>query len=75
MKTPVLESFSDKVDNKNAIKKRLQHRCFLVNIAKFLRAAFVIEHFGCLLINLKLGSKFISQPMKFPFFDGTIKKK
>ena len=30
------------------LKKRLQHRCFLVNIAKFLRTAFFIEHFtGC----------------------------
>ena len=26
------------------IKKRLQHRCFPVNIAKFLRTAFFIEH-------------------------------
>ena len=25
-------------------KKRLQHRCFFVNIAKFLRTAFFIEH-------------------------------
>ena len=28
----------------NRVKKRLQHRCFLVNIAKFLRKAFFIEH-------------------------------
>ena len=27
-------------------KKRLQHKCFPVNIAKFLRAAFFIEHLG-----------------------------
>ena len=25
----------------NFIKKRLQHKCFLVNIAKFLRTAFL----------------------------------
>ena len=28
----------------NSIRKRFQHRCFSVNIAKFLRAAFFIEH-------------------------------
>ena len=28
----------------NFIKKRLQHSCFPVNIAKFLRTAFFIEH-------------------------------
>ena len=28
----------------NFIKKRLQHRCFSVNIAKFSRRAFFIEH-------------------------------
>ena len=26
------------------LKERLHHRCFLMNIAKFLRTAFVIEH-------------------------------
>ena len=39
-KTPVLESLFDKVAALlacNFIKKRLQHRCFAVNIAKFLR--------------------------------------
>ena len=29
----------------NLIKKRLTHRCFPVNIAKFLRTAFFTEHF------------------------------
>ena len=33
------------------IKKRLQHRCFPVNIAKFLRTAFFIEHLWWLLLN------------------------
>ena len=28
----------------NFIKKRLQHRCFPVNLTKFLRSAFFIEH-------------------------------
>ena len=35
-KTAVLESLLAC----NFIKKRLQHRCFLVNIAKFLKTAF-----------------------------------
>ena len=34
----------------NFIKKRLQHGCFPVNIAKFLRKALLIEHFGWLLL-------------------------
>ena len=32
------------------IKIRLQHRCFLVNIAKFLRKIFFIEHLWWLLL-------------------------
>ena len=38
----VLESFFNKVADlqANFIKKKLQHRCFPVNIAKFLRTAF-----------------------------------
>ena len=31
----------------NFIRKRLQHRCFPANIAKFLRTAFFIEHLRC----------------------------
>ena len=36
----------------NSIKKRLQHRCVSVpvNITKFLRTAFFIEHFWWLLL-------------------------
>ena len=34
----------------NFIKKRLQHRCFPVNIAKFLRTAIFIEHLCWLLL-------------------------
>ena len=45
-----------------------------MNIAKFLRAAFFIDHFRCLLIDLKSGSKFISQPMKCPFLMEQLKK-
>ena len=46
-KTSVLESHFNKVADLrgcNFIKKRLQHKCFLVNVAKFLRAAFFVEH-------------------------------
>ena len=35
--TPVLESLFNKVDFKVDFKMSLQHRCFAVNIAKFLR--------------------------------------
>ena len=42
-KTSVLESFFNK---KGFIQKRL-FSCFLVNIAKFLETAFVIEHLRC----------------------------
>ena len=33
----------------NIVKERLQHRCFSVNNAKFLRAAFFMEQFWCCL--------------------------
>ena len=39
-KTPVLESLLNKV----AGLRELQHRCFPVNIAKFLRTAYFIEN-------------------------------
>ena len=48
-----MESRFDKVatlKSCNFIKKRLQHRCFPVNIAKFLRTVFFIEHHWWLLL-------------------------
>ena len=36
----------------NFIKKRFQERCFPVNIAKFLRTAFFIEHLRGLLLSI-----------------------
>ena len=45
-KTPVLESLFNNVaglQTCNFIKKRLQRRCFSVNIVKFLRTAFFVE--------------------------------
>ena len=38
----------------NFIKKRLWHRCFLVNFAKFLRTTFFIEHLRLLLLNFEI---------------------
>ena len=38
----------------NFIKKRLQHRCFPVNITKFLRTRFFIEHFWRLFLKKKI---------------------
>ena len=48
-----LESLLNKVASLkpcNFIKKRLQHRCFPVNIAKFLRTTFFTEHLRRLLL-------------------------
>ena len=36
------------------VKRRLQHRCFLVNFVKFLRTSFFIEHLQWLLLHLFL---------------------
>ena len=36
---------------RNFIKKTLQHRCFPVNIAKFLRTPFFTEHLWCLFLH------------------------
>ena len=38
------EVFFNKVIGLQLSKKRLQHRCFPVNIAKFLKTALFIEH-------------------------------
>ena len=52
-KTPVFESLFNTVAKAcNFIKKRHQHRCFPVNIVKFLRKAFFIEHLQWLLLIL-----------------------
>ena len=47
----MLESFFDIVIKK-FIKKRLQHRCFPVNIGKFLRTAFFIKHLRYLFLQI-----------------------
>ena len=46
-KISVPESLFDKaadLQERNFIKKWLQHRCFLVNFAKILRTTFFTEH-------------------------------
>ena len=56
-KAPVLESLLNKAADlkaTNFTKKRLQHRGFPVNIAKFLRTPFFIEHLLCLVLLFKL---------------------
>ena len=56
MKTPVLESLFKTVADLEArkfIKKRLQYRCFPVDIAKSLRTIFSIEHLWWLLLELR----------------------
>ena len=53
-KTPVPESFCYNVAGlrpATLIKKRLWHRCFPMNFAKFLRTSFFTEHFWWLLLN------------------------
>ena len=66
-KTPLFESLFDKVVDLQAcdfIKKRLQHRCFPVNIATFLRTPILKNSCKRLLLNdsfvaiLRLGCKF-----------------
>ena len=43
------------------VKKRLQHRCFPVNIMEFLRTSFFIEHLWWLLLNFLQNLLIISQ--------------
>ena len=45
----------------NFVKKKLQHRCFCVNIAKFLRACFFKKHLWWLLLE---DLKYASVPVK-----------
>ena len=56
-KTPVLEYLFNKIASLkvcNFIQKTLQHRCFPVNIAKYLRTAFFTEHLQWLLYSLRV---------------------
>ena len=52
----MLESLFDKVAGLKAcnfIKKRLQHKCLAVNIAKFLRTYFFVKHLQWLFLYVK----------------------
>ena len=54
-KTPVLEYLFNKIASLkvcNFIQKTLLHRCFPVNIVKYLRTAFFTEHLQWLLFSL-----------------------
>ena len=42
-----------KIQRKTFLKKRLWHRCFSVNFAKFLRTTFLTEHLRWLLLRCK----------------------
>ena len=44
----------------NFIKKRLQHRCFPVKFAKFLRTPFLTEHLQWLLLRYKVDPCFVN---------------
>ena len=49
-KHPCQSLFVNKVRPATLLKKRLWHRCFPVNFAKFLRTPFLIEHLWWLLL-------------------------
>ena len=52
----MLESFFKKaagLEVRKSFKRRLQHRCFPVNIAKFLKTAFSIKQLWWLLLELR----------------------
>ena len=51
---------------RNFIKKRLWHRCFPVNFAKFLRTTFLTEHPRWLLLNqIKFNVQIIQKPVNW----------
>ena len=47
----------------DVIKKTFQHWCFPVNIAKFLRAAFLVEHLWWLLLTSTTHNEFSKNAM------------
>ena len=68
-KTSVLESLFSKLAGLKACKKRLQHNCFPVNIAKFLRTTSFIEQLWWLLLNNYLQyQKSLSLFLYSPYF-------
>ena len=64
-KRPVLESLFNKVAEAfNLNKKRLQHKCFPVNTAKFLITAFFLEQLWWLLLQLLRKTVFLKVEIK-----------
>ena len=56
----------------NFMKNRLQHRCFPVNIAKFLRTAFFTEHLRWLFLYFRhYSSRKLSQNKDHPWSEET----
>ena len=51
----------------NFIKKRLQRKCFSVNIANFLTAAFSIEHLWWLLLKFR-GTRKLNAQKKAKYY-------
>ena len=78
-KTPVPESLFNEVAGLRSatlLKKRLWHRCFPVNFAKFLRTPFIIEHVWWLFLNFPanvniLRLHFSALPPPSADFDGS----
>ena len=66
-KTPVPESYAG-LRPATLLKKRLWHRCFPVNLAKFLRTPFFIEDLWWLLLNAD------SATMKWVFIDALVRQ-
>ena len=59
----MLESLVAGLKPRKSIKRRLKHRCFPVNIAKFLRTAFSVEQLWWLLLELRLNYKIYENSM------------
>ena len=75
-KTPVLESLFNKIPDLQAcnfIKKRLQHSCFPVNIAKFLKIPFT-EHFRTLLLSVERNTHSFLKLLVFKIQSYTLQK-
>ena len=62
----MLESLFNKAasfQTSNFIKKRLQHRCFTLNIAKFLRAAILKNIYKRLFLNEEVNLRHRHKPL------------
>ena len=51
------ETVRQKHDEQTLLKKRLWHRCFPANFAKFLKTPFLQNNFGCLLLCIHVKRK------------------